>query len=124
MNRVLSNVLKNVMFTATFAVLIMILPLTSYADGKVTVTVDGGVNIRANASASGNPVGSAMKNETLEVISTETDSSGYTWYKVRVNANTVGYVRGDLVTAEGVPAASTAAPAKSIFFCIIIHWSS
>jgi uncharacterized protein YgiM (DUF1202 family) len=77
--------------------------VTAFADGKVTVSVDS-VFVRATASTSAAIVGGALNGESFDVISSETDSNGYTWYKIKLTDGTVGYVRGDLVSASGVTA--------------------
>ncbi len=75
-------------FVAALA-LALILPVMAHAAGKVTVIAELGANIRSSASTSGTLVASVNKNTVLDVISTE-EAGGYTWYKVQVDANTVG----------------------------------
>ncbi len=79
--------------------------VSAFADGKVTVSVDS-VFVRATASTSAAIVGGALNGESFDVISSETDSNGYTWYKIKLTDGTEGYVRGDLVSASGVTAES------------------
>ncbi len=81
--------------------LALLLPIVAHAAGKATVTATDGVNIRKSASVSSVIVASANKNDILDVISSETGADGQVWYKVQVDANTTGYVRGDLVTVDG-----------------------
>ncbi len=80
--------------------------VTAFADGNVTVTAES-VFVRATASTSAAIVGGALNGESYDVISSETDSSGYTWYKIKLSDGTEGYVRGDLVSASGVTTEST-----------------
>ncbi len=80
--------------------------VTAFADGKVTVTAES-INVRATASTSAAIVGGAFNGESYDVISSENDSNGYTWYKIKLSDGTEGYVRGDYVTASGVTTAST-----------------
>ncbi len=112
MNRVIKNLLKAFAGVAFAISICFMLSSAAYADGKVTVTVQSAF-IRANASTSGTPIGSAMKNESLPVIDTEKDSAGYVWYKVKVNDNTTGYIRGDCVTAEGVSGTASTSTSTS-----------
>ena len=85
------------------------LSLIAYADGKVTVIAGNGANVRSSASTGGNIVGSALYNETYDVIST-VDAGGYTWYEIKLSTGDTGFVRGDLVTAEGVSTTTPATP--------------
>lgn len=103
MNRV-QKVFKGILGGAvTFAACFMIFYGSSYAEGKATVAVNS-VYIRASASTSSAVVGSGLSKDTFDVIDSEKDSAGYTWYKVKTADGVTGYVRGDLVTTEGVPA--------------------
>lgn len=106
--RRINNLLKAASVMAVALVAFVLMPALSFADGKATVTVSSAY-IRSSASTSGGVVGSVMKNDTLDVISSETDASGNVWYKVFVDAKTTGYIRSDLVTTEGVskPATTT-----------------
>ena len=56
----------------------------------------GTLTVRSTASTSGSSLGSIMKNDVVEVLSTTTDSSGYTWYNVKVRTTAgstkTGYV--------------------------------
>ena len=83
-----------------------IFTITAFADGKATVTA-ASANLRPGAAASGNPVGSVFKNEVLDVLGSESDASGNTWYKVKTKDGVTGYIRSDLVTTEGVSGGST-----------------
>ena len=58
---------------------------------------EGAAKIRATASTSAEVVGSTSKGAKLDVISSTSDGS-YTWYKVYVEGDKTGYIRGDLVT--------------------------
>lgn len=89
------------------------LGMISRADGQVRVIVNSGARIRAEANTSSAQVGSVAYGTTLSVISQVQGSDGKTWYQVQVNADTRGYIRGDLVeqvsggtTATNPPAAT------------------
>lgn len=72
----------------------------SLADSNGTVTADS-ANIRKQADASSEVIGSASRGNTVAIISEAQDSSGTLWYEVYVNANTTGYIRSDLVEKQG-----------------------
>ena len=74
--------------------------LVSLADSNGTVTADS-ANIRKQADASSEVVGSASRGNTVAIINEVQDSSGTLWYEVYVNANTTGYIRSDLVEKQG-----------------------
>ena len=96
-------------FALALLVMILVMPVMAEAAGKVTVTVSS-ANVRANATTSSSAVGGVKKGDVLEVISTETDSAGYTWYKITLSSTVSGYIRGDLVTydsGDGTTATTT-----------------
>ncbi|MCH5261727.1 MAG: SH3 domain-containing protein [Lachnospiraceae bacterium] len=74
--------------------------LVSLADSNGTVTADS-ANIRKQADASSEVIGSASRGNTVAIINEVQDSSGTLWYEVYVNANTTGYIRSDLVEKQG-----------------------
>lgn len=82
--------------------------ITVFAQGTAKVTAESG-KIREKATTDSTVLASVKKDDTLEVTASTTDSNGYTWYKVFVDKNSQGYIRGDLVSAEGkIPAEKTA----------------
>ena len=99
------RLIKKALFAATVVVATgFLFTINAFADGKATVTADSAY-VRSNASTSGTVVGSAAKNDVYDVLGSETDSNGYTWYKIRLSdGSTTGYIRSDLVTTEGVSA--------------------
>lgn len=99
-----SLLIKSGICTFAFACMLAF-SVNAHAEGTATVSVQS-ANIRSSASSSSSVVAGVLKNDKLDIISSETDGSGYTWYKVYVDANTTGYIRADLVTAEGAPSAS------------------
>ena len=74
--------------------------LVSLADSNGTVTADS-ANIRKQADASSEVIGSASRGNTVSIINEVQDSSGKLWYEVYINANTTGYIRSDLVEKQG-----------------------
>ena len=69
----------------------------SHAESKGKVVASSSVNIRKEPSASSTAVGSAEKDASVDIRGKVTASDGTVWYQVFVNANTLGYVRSDLV---------------------------
>ena len=69
----------------------------SHAESKGKVVASSSVNIRKEPSAGSDAVGSAEKDASVDIRGKVTASDGTVWYQVFVNANTLGYVRSDLV---------------------------
>lgn len=74
--------------------------VVSLAAGTAKVVAGSG-KIRESADTQSKTLASVKKDDKLDVIAYRTDSNGYTWYKVFVNAQETGYIRSDLVTVEG-----------------------
>ncbi|MBR4983525.1 MAG: SH3 domain-containing protein [Lachnospiraceae bacterium] len=83
----------------------------SLAASTAKVVASSGM-IRANADKNSDVVGSVKKGDSLEVISSSNDGAGYTWYKVYVDSQKTGYIRGDLVTVDGNVSAETASASE------------
>lgn len=82
--------------------------LTGQAAGQATVTAANGAKIRREAATTSDMIGGAEKGKVLEILSQVQGSDGYTWYQVKVNDTTTGYVRSDIVSVSGdVPAGGT-----------------
>lgn len=109
MNRVKKIITKLLPGVAGFFVVALSMSLTAFADGKLTVNVQSAY-VRSSASTSGTVVGGVNKNETYDIIASETDSNSYTWYKIKVSDTVTGYIRADLVTTEGT---AETAPAET-----------
>ena len=98
---------------AVFAAALML----SLTAGEVARAAEGtvaasNVKVRASASTSSEQVSSVTTGDVVDIVGEETDSSGYTWYKIFINDSEYGYVRSDLVQrADG--AEPTAADAAS-----------
>ena len=87
----------------------------AFAQGTATVLAESG-KIRQTPSTDSTVLASVKKDDTLTVTAQTTDSQGYTWYKVFVNGQSLGYVRADLVNVTGdIPteSAQTAADTAS-----------
>lgn len=71
----------------------------------INCTVTGNqVNVRSNASTSGDKVAQVRKDEVMTINGVATDSEGKTWYRVSFtsdNRNVTGYVRYDFVSVSG-----------------------
>lgn len=70
-------------------------------ENTIGIVKDGGARIRSSASTDGSVLASVVSGDRVEICGVETASDGYTWYKVYVNGNTIGYIRGDLLTDTG-----------------------
>ncbi len=75
-------------------------PFVSLADSTGTVTVES-AKIRANADTNSDAVGSITKGKSVTIKDEVKDASGTLWYQVYVDANTLGFVRADLIDKEG-----------------------
>jgi len=82
----------------------------SHAESKGKVTASSSVNIRKEASASSAVVGSAERGATVDIRGKATASDGTVWYQVFVDANTLGYIRSDLVEITDGSTPSTVEP--------------
>lgn len=70
--------------------------IVSHAESAAKVTA-ASAYIRKTPSASSETVGSTEKDKVISIKSQVQGSDGYTWYEVYVDANTLGYIRSDLV---------------------------
>ncbi len=79
--------------------------VTSLADsaGQITAT---SAKIRKEPSTTSETIGSAEKGAAVSVKGQTQGSDGYTWYQVVADANSTGYIRGDLmkITDGSTPA--------------------
>ena len=66
--------------------------------GKIKV---GSAIIRQSADTNSAPVATSSQGTVVTINSEVTDASGSVWYEIQVDANTIGYVRSDLVEKEG-----------------------
>ena len=96
------------------------LAFVSHAESAAKVTASS-AKIRKSADSSSEVIGSAAKDKTISIKSQTKGADGYTWYEVYVDANTLGYIRSDLVsiTDGSTPPSSsttttTATPAPAV----------
>ena len=84
------------------------LAFVSHAESAAKVTASS-AKIRKSADSSSEVIGSAAKDKTISIKSQTKGADGYTWYEVYVDANTLGYIRSDLVsiTDGSTPATSS-----------------
>ena len=73
------------------------LAFVSHAESAAKVTASS-AKIRKSADSSSEVIGSAEKDKTISIKSQTKGADGYTWYEVYVDANTLGYIRSDLVS--------------------------
>lgn len=97
--RVLMFSAMALMLAMLFGLFVQGFSITSYA-ATGTITKNS-VNIRKEPSTSSDVVGSAVYGNTVTVNSKTTGADGYDWYQVVVDANTVGYIRSDLINVTG-----------------------
>lgn len=74
-------------------------PIISLADSEGKVIAES-ANIREKADASSSVIGSTAQGKTVTIKDQVTDASGTVWYHVYVNADTLGYIRADLVETD------------------------
>ena len=72
------------------------LAIVSHAESAAKVTASS-AKIRKTADSSSEVIGSAAKDKVISIKSQTKGADGYTWYEVYVDANTLGYIRSDLV---------------------------
>lgn len=90
------------------------LAIVSHAESAAKVTASS-AKIRKSADSSSEVIGSAAKDKTISIKSQTKGADGYTWYEVYVDANTLGYIRSDLVsiTDGSTPASSSGSSTSS-----------
>lgn len=94
------------LFTDRFSII-------SHAESAAKVTANT-ANIRQEPSASSATIGSTEKDKVISIKSQVTGADGYTWYEVYVDADTLGYIRSDLVQiTDGTTPPTGTAPAAS-----------
>lgn len=84
---------------------------TATASQKLTVTGDV-VNVRKSASTSAAKVTTVKRDQTFDVLGTQKDSSGKTWYRISVNG-TEGYIISTYVKVTTVTTTSTTTTAST-----------
>lgn len=84
-----------------FAFTAGVMDAQAYVNTVGIVKEGTGARIRLEASTSSTVLASVAGGSKVEICGKETGSDGYTWYKVYINGNTIGYIRSDLVTDTG-----------------------
>lgn len=99
---------KTFLTTVVAGTLITAMTMSAAAFTETRGTVNGtGVSIRAEASAQSERVSSVTSGNRLDVIDETSDANGTKWYKVRVDASRVGFIRSDLITLENTSSTGT-----------------
>jgi len=99
------------------------LSIVSHAESAAKVTA-ASANIRKEPNPSSTTIGSTERDKVISIKSQVQGTDGYTWYEVYVDADTLGYIRSDLVqitdgttpptgTAPAAQTPATAPPASS-----------
>ncbi len=69
---------------------------------EATATAKADINIRQEANTTSTVIGSTTSGKTVTIKDGVKDASGTIWYRVYMNADTLGYIRSDLVSmADG-----------------------
>ena len=93
--------LPGIVMTVAFILLVFLaadrFSIVSHAESQATVTAQS-ANIRQAPDSGSTVIGSAQKDKTISIRSQTTGSDGNIWYQVFVDANTLGYIRSDLVS--------------------------
>jgi sortase (surface protein transpeptidase) len=72
-------------------------PPPARADGQPTTVTQDGVNVRPEASTSGDPVTAVDMGDVVTVTGDPVEADGYTWYPVRLEDGTEGWIVGDFL---------------------------
>lgn len=96
--RALRCVARGMLAVAGMVVMVWCMPIVSLADaaGKV---IPNSVYIRKSPDANSEAIGSSSIGKEV-TIKGKVSASGTTWYQVYIDANTVGYIRADMVEPE------------------------
>lgn len=88
-------------------------PMVSLAEATGTV-LPNSVNIRKQPDQESDVIGSSTVGKEISIRG-KVDVSGITWYQVYVDANTMGYVRADMIEKKGdgdIPTVTVAAESQ------------
>ena len=98
------------------------LAIVSHAESAAKVTASS-AKIRKTADSSSEVIGSAAKDKAISKSQTK-GADGYTWYEVYVDANTLGYIRSDLVsiTDGSTPPSSSGTTTTTTFTFLPLIW--
>lgn len=111
---VLRGIAKGIITAACMAVMVWCMPVVSQAEatGKV---VPNSVNIRKTPDVNSEVVGSSTIGKEV-TIKGKVTASGTTWYQVYIDANTLGYIRSDMLEPEAeaeIPVVTVATESSS-----------
>ncbi|MED9905010.1 MAG: SH3 domain-containing protein [Lachnospiraceae bacterium] len=111
---------KWIMRTGTaFAGILCAVVLAFFSAGEVQAQAEGTVtassaNIRSSADTGSTAVASVVQGNKLTITEEVTGADGQLWYKVFVDADSLGYIRADLVSKDGGSVTTTTpAPAAN-----------
>ena len=111
---------KWIMRTGTaFAGMLCAVVLAFFSAGEVQAQAEGTVtassaNIRSSADTGSTAVASVVQGNKLTITEEVTGADGQLWYKVFVDADSLGYIRADLVSKDGGSVTTTTpAPAAN-----------
>ncbi len=100
------------LFVATVWFAVSMFTIVSHAQSQGKVTADS-VSIREQAGTDSEVIGSADKDAEVTINGQTTGSDGNIWYQVFVDAETLGYIRSDLVSITDGSTPSTLTSASS-----------
>lgn len=87
--------------------------IVSHAESAAKV-IAASANIRKEPNPSSETIGSTERDKVISIRSQVQGTDGYTWYEVYVDANTLGFIRSDLVQiTDGTTPPSGTAPTVS-----------
>lgn len=98
------NWIKHIFALLLFCIIVNV-GMISFADGQGTAKVKS--KIRASADEKSEQIGSVEKGKTVDIAGKTKGADGKVWYQVYVNANTKGYIRGDLLDVKDASAINT-----------------
>lgn len=101
-----SSMVRGVLVMVCAVLFFMNGQFTSQAAGTGKIKV-GSAIIRQSADKNSEPVATSSQGTVVTINNEVTDSAGSIWYEIQVDANTIGYVRSDLVEKEGGSDTST-----------------
>ncbi len=94
---VMRNVLAGFFCMAALFVLAPAMDVLA-AEGTISAS---SANIRSSADTGSTVVASLLHNNKITILDEVTGTDGKVWYKIQVDADTIGYVRSDLVKKSG-----------------------
>lgn len=70
---------------------------TSAGPATTATVTDDGVNVRSEPTTSGSAVTAASAGDVVDITGPTVEADGYTWYPVRLEDGTEGYIVGDFL---------------------------